>query len=252
MSTYCKDEQMCSVCGTKNSVMVLGSTNACGASDLDTRPPEMERTDALYNVQKCKKCGFVAYDLSRETKIKQAFLNSINYKECDQKEFVSEFSKMFYKMHLISLEEGQYLNAYWYLLKCAWSVDDVNDTNNSIEIRKKCLQLFDTLNKEEYEPQLNLIKLDLLRRSKQFDECMEFIKKLKGNREILGAIYEKTPKDIVDKIIKLQEKLCIDKDDRCYDIEGQISKPGCPGWYLEHTTIIEKSKGDDDVDWINW
>lgn len=215
----------------------------------------MERTDALYNVQKCTKCGFVAYDLSGETKIKKEFLNSIQYKNCDQIEFMSEFSKMFYRMHLIDIEEGNSRSAFWSLMRCVWSIDDVNDTNNSIEIRKKCLQLFDTLNKEEYEPQLNLVKLDLLRRSKQFDECMEFIKELKGNNEILSAIYEKTPKDIVDKIIKLQEKLCIDKDDRCYDIEGELSKPGIPRWYLEHITILKKSEeeeDDDDIDWLNW
>ena len=241
MSTYSKHVQICSVCGTKNSVMVLGSTSTFGASDLDTRPSEKERTDLFYNVQKCTKCGFVAYNLSSETKIKKRFLNSTQYINCDQIAFASEFSKMFYQMYLINLEEGNYQTALWCLVKCAWSADDVSDTKNSIGIRKKCLKLLDTLKNDEYDVKWNIIKLDLLRRSQQFDECIEFIKKLKINRDVMDIIYKISSKEIIDKIIELQLKLCIEKDDKCYNIKGELSKPGNPAWYLKHTSICREA-----------
>ena len=222
--------------------MVLGSTNACGYMDLDTRPPEMERTDALYNVQECKTCGFVAYDLSSKTKIKKEYLNSVRYKECDQIEFVSKFSKMFYRMYLIKLEEENYQIAFWCLLRCSWSADDVSDDKNSIEIRKRCLELIDTFKINDHDVQLNLVKLDLLRRSKQFDECIEFIERLKKNSKVLNAIYKKSPKGLINKIINLQSKLCGDKDDKCYNIEGKLTKSGNPSWYLAHTHILKKQR----------
>lgn len=127
-------------------------------------------------------------------------------------------------------------------MRCAWSADDVCDAKNSIEIRKKCLELIDTFKINDNDVQFNLVKLDLLRRSQQFDECMKFIEKLKRNKKVLNAIYKKSPKEFIDEIIELQLKLCGDKDDKCYNVKGKLAKPGIPSWYLEHTHILKKQR----------
>jgi hypothetical protein len=41
MTTIHQEEVSCAVCGSAQRVMELGSTNAFGSMDLDTRPPEM-------------------------------------------------------------------------------------------------------------------------------------------------------------------------------------------------------------------
>ncbi len=41
MTTVFPQTVKCSVCGAENEIMVVGSTNAFGPTDLDTRPPEM-------------------------------------------------------------------------------------------------------------------------------------------------------------------------------------------------------------------
>jgi len=41
MTTIHQEQVSCAVCGSAQMVMELGSTNAFGAMDLDTRPPEM-------------------------------------------------------------------------------------------------------------------------------------------------------------------------------------------------------------------
>lgn len=43
---------------------------------------------------------------------------------------MSKISKMFYRMYLIKLEEENYQSAFWNLVRCAWSADDVSDTKN--------------------------------------------------------------------------------------------------------------------------
>ena len=224
MSTYRKDKQICCVCGKKNDVMVLASTNSFGSMDLDTRQPERARTDQLYNAQECKNCGYVSYDLSQKTKIKQEFLKTDKYKKCDNIEFVSEFSKMFYKMYLIDLENKKNKNAFWSLMRCIWSTDDANDTKNAIELRKKCIELFDTLKLNKTQKQWSLIKIDLLRRSRQFDECESFIKELKDNEELLNEIYKYNTKEMIDEVISFQLELCNKEDDKCYNVKKQPLK----------------------------
>ena len=44
MTTIFGEEVTCAVCGSKQTVQEIGSTNTFGAMDLDTRPPEMQRS----------------------------------------------------------------------------------------------------------------------------------------------------------------------------------------------------------------
>ncbi len=57
-------EKRCAVCGKVSKQIALMSTNAIGYSDLDMRPPEMERSTINTWIQICPSCGYRALDIS--------------------------------------------------------------------------------------------------------------------------------------------------------------------------------------------
>ena len=44
MTTYYEKEIICAICKNKNTYEMTSSFNALGSCDLDTRPPEMQRS----------------------------------------------------------------------------------------------------------------------------------------------------------------------------------------------------------------
>lgn len=65
MTTFIEAIVTCACCGTATRRSLLGSTNAFGSPDLDTRPPPMQR-DTLHTwVQHCGHCGYCAPDLAK-------------------------------------------------------------------------------------------------------------------------------------------------------------------------------------------
>lgn len=63
MTTIFEEEVPCAICGSKQTVQEIGSTNTFGAMDLDTRPPEMKRSTMRLWVHECEQCGYVAPEL---------------------------------------------------------------------------------------------------------------------------------------------------------------------------------------------
>lgn len=51
MTTIYSEAVKCPYCNTKVEITHLGSTNAFGAMDLDTRPPEMQRSTILIEIK---------------------------------------------------------------------------------------------------------------------------------------------------------------------------------------------------------
>jgi ribosomal protein L37E len=71
----------CCVCGTKSIHLSVGSTNAFGYPELDTRPPEMERSTIYHMIQRCLSCGYCSSDLSTCLGDTEAFVKSKNYQD---------------------------------------------------------------------------------------------------------------------------------------------------------------------------
>ena len=57
-------EMTCAVCGAPSTQTVVSSASAFGASDLDTRPPEMVRSGLRYEVQECPSCGYCSENIA--------------------------------------------------------------------------------------------------------------------------------------------------------------------------------------------
>jgi len=176
MTTMFPETVKCSVCGAENEMMVVGSTNAFGPTDLDTRPPEMKRSTMSYWVQECKTCGYVAVDLTDETTLDRSFFETGAYKTCEGITFVSDLAKTFYRHYLIMMAEEQHEDAFDAALHAAWACDDKKDDANAVMMREKAIELSDKLLQADdcdWKDTVRLIRADLLRRTGRFDELLE-------------------------------------------------------------------------------
>ncbi|MBQ9026900.1 MAG: hypothetical protein IJ104_11150 [Methanobrevibacter sp.] len=194
----------CPICGEEFEDYVLASSNQSGASDLDTRPPEMIRSTMNIWIHECSQCGYAARDFDEKPQVNRDFIESDIYQNIGF-EFKSDLAKSFYREYLILKEEGCTDVLFHPLLNCAWACDDFDDTDNAVEIRKMCAEIIG----EDTET-LSLIRLDLLRRSRQFDRVIEEYSSKTFSEEILNKI-------CTFSIIKAKSA-----DDACYTVEDAM------------------------------
>lgn len=206
-------EMKCCVCGETSSQPVLMSTNAWGHPDLDLRPPEMKRSTMNTWVLECPHCGYVSERLEEETPISKEFLETDEYKTCENHDFKRPLAARFYKNYMISKETGNKSSEFSNLLYCAWVCDDAEDVL-SVEIRKKAAEVAGQLIEADHENMTNLllIKADLMRRSERFDEVIEEYENVRFEDELLN------------QIIEFQIEKATESDNRCYTVEDVVKK----------------------------
>lgn len=166
---------VCPICGAKSSSMALKSTSTFGASDLDTRPPEKKRSTLGLELQICRSCHYVSYDMSEPVSedVKQ-FVLSDEYRSRVTRDYIHDYINL----SDIFLCDKNYLWAFLALLKAAWVADDIPDEIRAAEMRKKALYFFDNILEhtgimENNADVLTLIKADLYRRTGNFDQVMD-------------------------------------------------------------------------------
>ncbi len=191
MTTVFPATVRCSVCGSENEIMVIGSTNTFGPTDLDTRPPEMKRSTMCYWVQECRNCGYTAVDLTDETTLERSFFETEDYKSCRGIPFASDLAKSFFRHYLITSEEDQHEEAFFAALHAAWACDDREDETNAALMREKAIEMADRLLQTDscdWKDTVRLIRADLLRRTGRFDELLEQYESAAFENELMNAI----------------------------------------------------------------
>lgn len=194
----------CPICKNDFEINILASTNMMCSPDLDLRPGEMQRSTMNTWIHECPNCGYVASDFNETPEVTKDFIQSDSYKNCDNHEFKHHLAKRFYRQYLISNDNKE---KYYSLLHCAWACDDRDDLENSILIRRKCLEYLDSL---DLNDDILLQRADILRRSNQFDTLIE---------EYSTRSF---PEDIYNKICTFQVEKAIQKDNGCYTVEDVI------------------------------
>lgn len=209
MTTMMKEKCKCSVCGTTNEINVIMSTNTFGSPDLDLRPPEMQRSTMPYWLQECHKCRYVAEDISERAKIKAEFLRSEEYLSCNGVKFKSELAARFYRYYLINLENKKFKDAFFAILHAAWACDDEEDFHSAVKCREIAVSLHSKLEPDE---NLSVMKMDILRRSGQFEALIT---------EYSSAEYSQ---EILNKIAKFQLQKAKEKDTLCYTVADVVEQ----------------------------
>ena len=203
--------QTCAVCGETSQQPVMTSTSTLDYPDLDLRPAPMQRSTMFAWLQECPHCGYVASKLENELEVPADLLKTDAYLTCEGYDFKSDLSRRFYRHYLISKAENDYGSEFLSLLHCAWTCDD-NDDELAVEMRKMALQ---SLNKivpksEGEKNYLQIIKVDLLRRTLQFDKVISEFKDV--------IMQEKIQNDI----ITFQIELAMKKDSECHNVKEVV------------------------------
>ena len=205
MTTFATDYVKCSRCGQTSEFNVLSSTNAFGPCDLDTRPPEMKRSTMFYWVQECPHCGYVGDEISDSTTAPDELFDSEAYLSYGGIKFASELAKKFYRLYLVKMAEKNDVDAFWAALNAAWASDDKRDDASAVACRKLALERIEPIIADEPDSDnYKLMKLDLLRRVREFDAVLEYGATLKIDEEFLA------------RIVALELELAKRRDDACH------------------------------------
>ena len=191
----------CPICKNDFEIYMLASTNQMGAPDLDLRPPEMARSTMNTWTHECPHCTYVSSDFEKTPEIKMDFLETDIYRNCDNLNFKSHQSEIFYRQYLLSLDIKE---RFYALLHCAWACDDAQDEKNAFLMRNMCLDYVDLLEKND---DLIIMKADIMRRSNHFDDL------------IIEYSTKSFENDIHNKICDFQLEKALKKDNGCYTVE---------------------------------
>lgn len=201
LETY--QEVICFFCGNKSEQNILWSTNSCGSPDLDTRPPEMERSTMHAWLQYCPYCQYVAEDIASATDLPKDFLSSKQYLDFGIHKPNSDLLKEYLLKARISQRLGDHQSAFWDYIHAAWVADDPAAYENeedeicyieegdvfwSINARKLAIEAFDNLPADTVTETWKVIKADLLRKSGQFDRLISEYAGVQFSEEILNQI----------------------------------------------------------------
>lgn len=209
MTTVRKEKCKCAVRGAENECHVLMSTSSFGSPDLDLRPPELQRFTMSYWLQECCRCGYVSKKITDKPKVTPEFLESEEYVSCSGIKFKSELAELFYKYYLISLESKDTEEAFFAVVHTAWGCDDKNDRDNANICRMIAVHLHPKLRQDENR---RVMKMDLLRRSGQFEALITEYSSVKFSQ------------DILNKIAKFQLKKAAEGDTACYTVADVVEK----------------------------
>ena len=190
MTTLTKTSSVCAKCGRISTHPDVMSTNAFGPSDLDLRPPEMERSTMYTWVQECPYCGYVAPELSKDAALPDGFLESEAYRSCEGKNFSSELAARFYRLYLIRKTANEAEYALGAIVRAAWACDDADDRDNAIACRELASALVPRAIAEnpKAEETYRMMNADLLRRSGHFAELKEEYQNFRFSNDMLQKL----------------------------------------------------------------
>ncbi len=217
MTSFSASYTVCGVCGSTVKLFVLRSTNAFGSSDLDLRPPEMQRSTMGFWTQVCPECGYTAARLAKAPGFPREFLSSPRYLDCDGLITDSDLARRFYRQHLGAAEESDLSTAADALLHAAWCCDDAGEADNAALLRRKSLELMERelpRLPEEQKEQRMVHRADLLRRTRQFARLIGEYARFKCSSPIHGSI------------VAFQLMLSKEGDDGRHTVEQAVRRTG--------------------------
>lgn len=207
MTKLYKEEARCSVCGAQNAFTGIGSTNAVGSPDLDTRPPEMERSTIFAWVQRCPNCGYCASDVSVTRSGAQKVMNSKEYRDQLNDPTYPELANSFLCKAIVDCESKDFAAAAWAFIHAAWVCDDSHHPDHAIACRMNATNMFKIA--EDHGQQVTdqndastAILVDLLRRSGQIEQA----------KTVIVERRQQIAEDVIVSILDFQNAL-IEKND---------------------------------------
>jgi hypothetical protein len=181
VTTICEVEVTCAICGSQQTVREIGSTNAVGPMDLDTRPPQMKRSTLHLWVHECEECGYVAADLGDAAEARQtaplwhAYLAELN--RADRPRVANRFVCR----SLFDEAAGEHAAAGWRRLHAAWACDDAEQADEARVQRRAALECFERARAAGQRAEKSMIAgdemllADIARRAGEFAQAESYV-----------------------------------------------------------------------------
>ena len=219
MTTTSSREIKCSICGCASRYEEIASTNRFGSSDLDTRPPEMERSTIEYWIQCCPECGYCASDVSHAPPQAADIITSDQYRRQLKDPNFPPLANRFLCSSLVHLNAQGHGRAAWSIIHAAWACDDAMVVRAAVECRRKAAELLQGSSGDcsifESQPgATEAILADLLRRNGQFEKV----------GQVCQHGLTKSPPSLIQQLLEFQVALARNEDDKCHRLEE------LPGW----------------------
>jgi len=213
MTTLYQEKIRCAVCGAETECTGIGSTNAFGSPDLDTRPPEMKRSTIFAWVQRCPECGYCASDVSNAPPQAAALVYSPEYGRQLSDATYSQLANSFLCKAMIDEGSGDFSAAAWALIHAAWACDDDENPVPARVCRSKAADMIEMalgngqaiIDQEGAE---TAIRVDLLRRAGRLAEA----------RQLISTKRPEINEDIISKILTFEDTLVTRGDESCHTV----------------------------------
>ncbi len=218
MTIVVEEKKLCGLCNSENKFRCIATTNAFGSKDLDTRPPEMQRSTMFTWVQRCSKCGYCASNVSKSRPGFEAVVNAEEYRKQLNDQAFPELANSFLCKAIIDRETNDYAGATWALIHAAWVCDDAHRPNEAAVCRHKAATMLVTA--EDHGQQVGsrsgastAILVDLLRRSGRTDDA----------RRVIAERRAGITDDIITRVLDFQSNLIEKGDTSCYTISQALT-----------------------------
>ncbi len=217
MTIIMPEDLTCAICEKESTQQVLISTNAMGHSDLDLRPPEMQRSTMHTWVQRCRSCGYCAPSIEEAIEGAETLLGEERYRKIRAKRSYPALARDFLCWSLLAENAGDLLEAGWAALHAAWVLDDEGKEKVAAECRGKAADLFIQAIKKRKKPcksagESELLVTDILRRCGRFEDARDM--GLEG--------LDRMPRSFVEKLLLFELERIKEGDTGRYTVKDAL------------------------------
>ena len=201
LKTFGEKKKTCFLCGTESTHTGVISTASLGSTDLDSRPPEPERSSLSYWIHTCPSCRYCAPDLSDGEKAFEAVVKSEDYRKILDNSTYPRLAGQFLCWSLLQESRDEYEKAGWGAIHAAWACDDAGFEEGAKASRKRASELLMKARENgqwfaEDAGMEEAILVDLLRRAGYFEDalniCRERLKKEPEETVKIILLYQQT------------------------------------------------------------
>jgi hypothetical protein len=219
MTTMFEEEVECCICGEKSHHIDIGSSSSFGSPDLDTRPPEMQRSTIYHWIQRCPLCGYCSSDLSECYDNTKDIVYSKEYQIIIGSNLMPEMAASFLALSYEKKKQLEYSDSAWRAIHAAWICDDEEYGDASVICRKNAISLIETANVNSQKiadqfGEAEAITIDLMRRSRMFQEALQLSEHTR----------KKNIEEVIKKIIEFQIGLISKKDFSSHTISEALDE----------------------------
>lgn len=219
MTTEHRENLRCGLCRQENEYRVIGSTNSFGQPDLDTRPPQMERSTLFAWVQRCPDCGYCAPDISEPCAMAKTVVAGAAYRQQLNDSAFPALANTFLCKALLGRETGNLATATWGHIHAAWVCDDANLVAQASKCRRGAAELLVLAEAEgqqvcDQDGLSTALLVDLLRRAGEIESA----------RQVLARPVTMDADDVITLILKFQAVLLDKNDLGCHTVAEAVGQ----------------------------